>query len=237
MSILIENELIYLAIPKTGCISITNAIIKSNLNYELAPALKKEHKKNEEKMSVEDSEFVIRTFHYRLDQLKHQFGNKKTISIKRNHLDKFLSTLNYCYHMFKLKNLKPKISLSDFDNEYIYKLIDNEFIFLLENYRFEELLKYFVDDVSQIKDKVDLGFLFTFASSSYMKCGYNIDYEFDITELHLLEKFLNDKYGSNVKIEKLNSSEKITNNIIKNTELGDFVWGKFEKKYCEKKLI
>ena len=238
MSILIENELIYLAIPKTGCISITNAIIKSNLNYELAPLLKNKYNELKKDFNGEDPKFIINTFHYRLDQLKTEFGNKKTISIKRNHLDKFISGINYCYRWFERRNLKPKIGLNELDNEYIYKLIDNEFVFLIENQKYIELLRYFIDDFSQINEEdPELGFLFTLIPSSYMKCGYKIDYEFDISELHLLEKFLNDRYGSNVVIPKLNTTENMVNGLIKNAELSDFIWDKFEKKYHEKKLI
>ena len=228
MPILIENELLYLAIPKTGCISITNAIIRSNLNYELAPVLKKEYDKYKELIESKNHEFNIGPNHYRLDQLKKEFGNKKTISIKRNHLDRFISAINFSYRLFEIKNIKPKIDLNKIDNEYIYKLIDDEFVFLVENYDFVKVLKYFSDDCNY--KKKDLEFLFTFVPSSFMKCGYKVDYEFDISELHLLEKFLNDRYGSNVSIQKLNTTGDMVSGIIKNTELSNFIWDKFEKK-------
>lgn len=237
MSILIENEFIYLAIPKSGCISITNAIIKSNLNYELAPVLKTEYDKHKEEINAKDSEYIIKTFHYRLDQLKSEFGNKETISIKRNHLDKFISALNYCYYVFERENLKPKIGLNEIDNEYIYRLIDDNFVSSIENNRYGQVLKYFVDDFSQIKNDTRLSFLYAFVPSSHMKCGYKIEHEFDITELHLLENFLNDRYGSNLEIKKLNVSEPNSNGIVKNTELSDFIWDKFEKKYHNRSLI
>lgn len=235
MSILIEDEFIYVAIPKAGCISITNAIIKSNLNYELAPDFKKTYNKFKEEIESKNSRFIIGPNHYRLDQLKNEFGDKKTIAIKRNHLDRFISALKFSYRWFGEKNIKPKIDLNKIDNEYIYKLIDDEFVFLVENGEFVKVLKYFSDD-GNFKKK-DLEFLFTFIPSSFMKCGYDIDYEFDISELHLLENFLNDRYGSNLEIKKLNVSEPNSNGIVKNTELSDFIWDKFEKKYHNKSLI
>ena len=87
MSLLINDNLIWVATPKCASISIENALYSSNLNIK--PSKWIEINNN-------------RHLHIPIDILKKEFGNKESICITRDWFEKWLSALNHLWDVINM---------------------------------------------------------------------------------------------------------------------------------------
>ena len=113
MGLLINNELIWISVPRCASVSIERALLNSNLNI---------------KRLQMDEDFEDTHFHFQKSVVYEQFGIHKTICIKRDWFSKWMSGL---YHLFYwldfTKIYTPIIKWENIDNNFIYKTFDTDF--------------------------------------------------------------------------------------------------------------
>jgi hypothetical protein len=232
MSYLINDELIWIMTPKCASYSIENALKRSNLkieNYNLPSIL-----------------FEVNHAHYPLDASITRFGKKETVCITRDWFSKWLSALDFIFTQIEFNTkYEPLIKWEDIDNNFIYKLFNDEFInglhmFLVDktNNCFRKLLKenYLLSDIITdtdfIKQRQIVSMLI---SNKFWLSNQKCTYEFDIKELDKFADFIEKKFGEKLIINFDNVSSHRSNKIIKNDELRNWVWDRFEKPF-EKKI-
>lgn len=228
MSYLINNELIWIMTPKCASYSIENALKKSNLkleNYNSSSPL------SETKHS-----------HYPLDASITRFGKKETICITRDWFSKWLSALDFIFTSIEFgTKYEPIIKWEDLDNNHIYKIFDDEFINELHmilvdktNNCFMKLLKenYLLSDIITDTDFTEKRQVVSMLiSNKFWLSNQKCTYEFDIKELDKFVDFIEKKFGEKLIINFDNVSSHRPNKIIKNDELRNWVWNKFEKPF------
>ena len=112
MSHLINNELIWVSIPKCASYSIERSLRNSKLNLEL----------------IEPNDKTLH-FHIPLNQCLERWGDKETVCITRNWLFRWLSALNFIWDNIEFESEYNAIrNWEDVDNEYIYKTFDTDFL-------------------------------------------------------------------------------------------------------------
>jgi hypothetical protein len=229
MSLLINNELIWVSVPKCASFSIEQALLNSNLDikqHSIASKNKEQHA------------------HIALHILKQEFGNKKSICIKRNWFERWLSSLQYI-----LENMKTEEELirnwEDVDNQFVYDIFTDEFSNVFHSLKIAaEGICYnkFLKNQKKINrfDKNEprhIQKIATLFSQNYWKENNKCDYEFDINELNKFVDFIEEKFGEKLIVNKLNSNLKTKSKIIVNDELKSFVWDKFEKPFNKKNYL
>ncbi len=231
MSYLINDELIWIMTPKCASYSIENALIKSNLKIE-----------NYNSSALSE----IRHSHYPLDVSITRFGKKETICITRDWFSKWLSALDFIFTQIEFySKYEPIIRWEDIDNNFIYKFFDDEFINDLHmilvdktNNCFRKLLKenYLLSDIITDTDFIEKRQIVSMLiSNKFWLSNQKCTYEFDIKELDKFVDFIEKKFGEKLIINFDNVSSHRPNKIIKNDELKNWVWNKFEKPF-EKKI-
>jgi stress-induced morphogen len=230
MSLLINNELIWVSVPKCASFSIEQALLNSNLDIKQHSAAFK----NKERHT-----------HIALHILKQEFGNKKSICIKRNWFERWLSSLQYILENIKI-NEEPIRNWVDVDNQFIYDIFTDEFSNVFHSLKITaEAICYnkFLKNQKEITNRFDknsslhMQKLSTLYSQNHWKENNKCDYEFDIDEMDKFTDFIEERFGEKLKINKLNSNPKTKSKIIINDELKSFVWNKFEKKYNKKNYL
>ncbi len=219
MSILIKNDLIWVAIPKCASMSVEDALLNSKLDIVRHPyAIKSE---------------PLHT-HIGVNKLKEHFGQKQTICIKRNWFEKWMSALQFCFETIILKdgNLPIK-EWKDIDNKFVYETFTDEFMNLLYSEKTDSLNECYsrLTKNGNINEKNRLSALF---SQNYWKQDNKCDYEFDIKEMNTFVDFIEDRYGERLIVNKINENPKTKSKLVINQELKDFVWQKFEKRFSKK---
>lgn len=219
MSILIKNDLIWVAIPKCASMSVEDSLLKSKLDIKRhSYAIKSE---------------PLHT-HIGVHKLKEEFGDKETICIKRDWFEKWLSATQYCFGMIIHKDgNKPIREWEDIDNDFIYSTFTDEFVNLLYSDKTDALNECYSKLVvgGKVAEKNRLSALF---SQNYWKEDNKCTYEFDIREMDKFVDFIYNKFGERLKIDKTNENSKIKSKLILNDELRNFVWDKFEKRFNKK---
>jgi len=224
MSILIKNDLIWIAIPKCASMSVEDALLISNLEIKRHPySIKSEPNHT----------------HIPLFELKKEFGDKKTICIKRDWFEKWLSATQFCFetiiHADKNVPIKEWV---DIDNEFIYNTFTDKFINLLysnDNSALNECYsKLIINKTLKERPANRLSALF---SQNYWKEDNKCDYEFDIKEINKFVDFIENRYGERLIVNKINENPKTKSKLIINDELKSFVWEKFEKRFNKKNYL
>jgi hypothetical protein len=131
--ILIENELIFLAVPKNASMSVHYAFEESTINFEPAfpyKAMLDMILKNEPNyFSLNNHKIKIHP-HYTTAEIYSNINKKlPTIFIKREYSDRFLSALNYIFNI-RIPLVYPQLIpvLHNIDNEWIYKNVTHNVI-------------------------------------------------------------------------------------------------------------
>jgi len=232
MSLLINNELIWVSIPKCASMSIEYAFIDSDLPFEhyeypnLKELLTKEKHLNANKQ-VTNTEYHG---HYRLSQLKYAFGNKESFCIRRDWFERWLSSLQQFWKFAEAKNLEPIIKYEEIDNDFIYKTFNKEFAnTLTEINGFKKCTAKLVDP------KRDATTAHLFASQNYWTNNTKCDYEFDINNLVGAERLIKEKFNYEIKFLPTNTSDKLKNNLIYDDKLRNHIWDLFEKPFYKNK--
>ena len=220
MSLLINNDLIWVSNPKCASMAIENAFYASNLNIKASPTYAPSSKHS----------------HVPLNLLKKDFGNKESICITRNWFDKWLSALNHIWDMIEYTTpFQPICKWEELDNETIYRIFDNDF---LNNLHLTNIGGYskcynklIIDKDNPTNHEKEIGWLSTLVSEKFWKSNQKCTYEFDIKEIDKFIKFIEERFGEKLIIETLNKSSKKSNKIVINDELKKFVWNNFEKRF------
>jgi hypothetical protein len=236
MSLLIENELIWVSIPKCASTSIEYAFLNSDLNI------------------TQSQNARINKFHTHvpLFALYKEFGTKETICIKRDWFNRWLSGFEYIYEhikfvneLFKAEVVTPKVKWEDIDNSFIFNTFTEEFCNKLNYVEKKEDIESCYSHFATINDKNNekeilsytAGNVHVLLSQNHWKNNNKCTYEFDIQNLNDFEFFIEKRFGKKIKINKLNTTQKIPNKIIINDELKNFVWNKFEKQFQKNKNL
>jgi hypothetical protein len=234
MGLLINNELIWLSIPRCASVSIEKALLTSNLNIKRLDL---------------DLEYPNEHTHFKKSILYEEFGIRKTICIKRDWFDKWLSGLQYFFHITeKSKLYTPIIKWEDVDNDFIFKTFDFEFVNTLystDNSEWDSIHLRLIKE-KELKD-IHLingfvvrhynGILSVLLSQNWIKENEPADYEFDISEIDKFSDFIYNQFGERLNIEKLNHSSKVSSKIVINDELKQWVWDKFEKQFQKRNVL
>jgi len=219
MSHLINNELIWVSIPKCASYSIEQSLRNSKLNLEIfVPNDKTRH------------------FHVPVNQCLERWGDKETVCITRDWLSRWLSALNFVWDNIEFESEYTAVrKWEDVDNEYIYKTFNTDFLnklHLLSNdhdgFRkcWFKLVKENFECELPIRGAVD-----TLLSQRFFKSNKKCTYEFDISEIDKFTDFIKDRFGERLIINHTNKTSKRPNKIIVNDELKSFIWENFEKRF------
>ena len=115
MSICINNNLIWVSIPRTASTSIEAALISH-------PELNTNHY-----MTKKPNVIPKLHGHIRVSELYDTFGKLDTVRIKRNWIDYWVSLFGHFWFIIDNANLTPKVKFEDVDNDYIYSKFNHEF--------------------------------------------------------------------------------------------------------------
>lgn len=234
MSICINNDLIWVSVPRCASTSIENSILNSSLtinhhNFGIA---------------IEYPKHI----HVKLSDLYVNFGKMETVVIKRNYFDRWMSALQHIWYMYEINGTGISVKWENLDNDFIYNNFTKEYIDSIysiagiEN----ELTKY--EDIIKIRDiKKSIVYKFTknvpknidhtfnplilLLSQSYWVDNNKCTYEFNIDEIDKFEEFMCDKYEIDFKVDRINKSNPIKNNIVKDDKLKKWVFDNFEKRF------
>lgn len=234
MGLLIRNELIWVCIPRCASLSIEKAFLTSSIDL---------------KRFSTDETFPTKHFHHSVSKLYNEFGIHKTICIKRNWFDRWMSGLEHLFNWIEDKtDYTPIIQWEDINNEWIYNTFDTRFANELysddiENGGWEKLFLKFVKE-SEILISNDTAFsknvtrfICVFASQNHWKLNKQCDYEFDISEMDKFSDFIYEKFGERLDIQRLNKSKKRQNKIIVDDSLKKWIWDKFEKPFEKRNAL
>jgi len=219
VSHLINNELIWISMPKCASYSIEQAFRKSKLKLEI-------YNPNDR----------LSHYHPPLNECLARWGTKETICITRDYVYRWLSALNFIWDKIEFDSEYTAIcKWEDVDNEFLYKTLDTNFLnnlHLLDTDEvgfkncFFKLVKEKQDTLKKIPD-----IMVPLISQKCFKSNRKCTYEFDIKEIDKFVNFIEDRFGEKIVIENTNQSSKRLNKIIINDELKLFIWENFEKRF------
>jgi hypothetical protein len=186
--------------------------------------------------------------HIELPKLYKKFGKIETIVVKRNYFDRWISALQQTWYTHEINGIQLSVKWEDIDNDFIYKNFSKNYvdsiysIIGMEN----DSLKY--NDIIKLRE-VKKSIIYKFAknipksidytynpllmllSQSYWVDNNKCTYEFDIDEIDKFEKFMCNRYEIDFKVDRINKSNPIKNNIVKDDKLKKWVFDNFEKRF------
>jgi hypothetical protein len=222
--------LIWVSVPRCASHSIETSFYNSKLKIEHYATIFKD-------LVPTDVEFKHQ--HYNLYDLNTRWLNKKTIRIKRDWMERWVSALEHLWFTIEKNNGTPIIPYKEIDNNFIYrtftKKFGNELYSEGGQYKiFYYLIKDFVLTESfKLGTRTGLLWSQNYWLSGEKKC----DFEFDIYELDKFADFIEKKYGEKLIIEHQNKSKKKTNKIVINDDLKNHIWEVFESPFYKSSKI
>jgi hypothetical protein len=236
MSLLINNELIWVSIPKNASFSIEESLLNSGLNIKYSSSFY-------ELKNFYASNNILRQPHphVNVQKLKKEFGNKETFCIKREFSDRFISSIKFLWiKIINTNKHTPIIPISEINNEFLYLTFDLETINKLYDTS-NDRNKHWFDVYSKlVKEKLDFNntrnniyeSICTLLSQNFYTNAIKCTYEFDILNLNEYVKFMCEKFNVNIKINKLNTnSNKYKCKIINDDKFKNWLYDNFEKKF------
>jgi hypothetical protein len=233
MSICINDNLIWISIPRCASTSIEHSLQQSkqlNIKYP----------NNFQNFFFNKGLHV----HLQLNMLYNSFGRKETICITRNWFDRWISGLEHMWVEMESDGNIPIIKWEKIDNNWIYKNFTQEYINAIytidrnlekdinfELWEIKEKWNNFFVNPKYIKEQKNRFYPTVLLSENYWKENNKCTYEFDMNEIDKFEKFISNRYDIDFKMLTLNSYKKIPNKINKNDELKNWVWENFEKRF------
>ena len=226
MGLLINNELIWISVPKCASNSIENTLLNSNLKIEKHWRYYKDTRNH---------------LHIQVDELYEYFGKKETICIIRDPLERWISSLKTIWLSIAKDGYTPIINWEDIDNDFLYKTFNKTFVNNVHYYETTEKNNFIIvkDYKGAPKTAPNFGLISNLMiSQQFWKNNEKCTYEFSINELYKVEEFLYKKYKENVKIPNIDPNYKFKNNdmhkknkIIIDDELRNWYWESFEKRF------
>lgn len=235
MGLLINNDLIWLCIPKNASFSIQHAIENSGLQIEYHSIYKK-------KLIYKEVEKYSH-IHIQKKFLHMEWGNKETICINRNYVDRFISAIEFIWAKIEKNGHTPIIPINEVDNNFLYNIMDESFLYKL--YYDTSLNNILFFDLYQtlIKEKLNINntphYIYknfsTLHCQNFYKNGEKCTYEFDIKELDKFENFIKNKYNIKISIPILNKNPNPNKTkLIKNDKFKNWIYNKFESQWDNK---
>lgn len=235
MSVCINNDLIWISIPRCASHSIERALLESNLNLKFY---------KDYTPSTLNGEHT----HITLNKLYSFYGIKETICVKRDWFERWISGLKHMWFTLTFNGLTPLVSWDELDNDFIFKNITIEYCNLLhsvvdsdfqENTEAINFLNFKFSKTSPLEVKLNSQILIpnVLLSQNYWLNNNHCTYEFDINEIDKFKNFIYNRYGIYLKIEHLNHSSQPKNKIIMNEELRNWVWENFEDRFTKSKNL
>jgi len=232
MGLLINNELIWISVPKCASSSIENALLNSNLKIEKHRQYYKD---------------PYNHLHIKLDELYEYFGKKETICITRDPLERWISSLQTIWLSIAKDGYTPIINWKDIDNNFLYKTFDKKFVNNMHYYETTEKNNFIIvkDYKGVPKTAPNFGLISNLMiSQQFWKNNEKCTYEFSINELYKVEEFFYKKYKENILISNINPNNMLHNNFVKqenkiiiDDELRNWYWESFEKRFIKSNNI
>jgi hypothetical protein len=237
MSLLINNDLIWLSIPRNASHSIESSFLNSNLNIKLCEGYF-QHKKYTNN-SLNNSEIQLtKHLHFRLERCIKEFGHKDTICIERDYASRWVSGLIQLFKELADFGVTFRTKLEDVDNEFIYNLFDENTIKSINTCQEENLIDFIQKLIKNGTENIIIEkfrFLWiVLVSQNYWKSNKPCTYQFNINELDKFKMFIKDRYDVDIIIPKLNTtidSKFNKNKIILDDKLRNWIWDNFEKPF------
>jgi len=231
--ILINNDLIWLSVPRCASYSIESALFSSDLDIKYAG----NHDKLLE-IESKDSRYSAH-LHSTIEYLYKYFGYKETICISRDWLKRLLSAFQYMFTCVAKDGFTSIVNFEDLSNDFIYQNFDIDFSNKLYSDDIDDKIycysKFVKEDIEEIKKKsVKYISVKALSSQNYYKSNQKCTYEFDITELDKFEEFIRNRYNVDFNLKKLNESKKINSKIVIDDELKNWLWKVFEYPFQRK---
>jgi len=247
--ILINDDLIWVSIPKNASCSIENALKDSSLHIQ---------------HYLYETGTILEHHHVKLKYLYNQFGIKETFCVERDYVDRWLSALKYVWTRMKKENIIPIVEWKELNNEILYSIFDENYVneihtivpsdlvFSEASYSNDTSTKFLnsqkiFDKINRLDNKLfnikntkqldATGLYVSFFSQKYWTDNQKCDYTFKFTELNKLEEFISDRYSINFKIPTLNVSTKEKNNIVIDEKFRSWIYENFEKRFIPKSSL
>lgn len=233
MSLLINNDFIWLSIPRNASHSIEASLLNSNLNIKLCEGYF-QHKKYTNNSEIQ----LTRHLHFQLETCIKEFGHKDTICIERDYASRWVSGLIQLFKELADFGVTFRTKLEDVDNEFIYNLFDENTIKSINTCQEENLIDFIQKLIKNGTENIIIEkfrFLWiVLVSQNYWKSNKPCTYQFNINELDKFKMFIKDRYDVDIIIPKLNTtidSKFNKNKIILDDKLRNWIWDKFEKPF------
>ena len=249
MSLCINNDLIWVSVPRCASTSIELSFLESKLNVN---HVIKDFIPNKTPGKIEPGNHI----HFSINNLYENFGLKESICIKRNYVDRWLSSLRYVWNNMIINGVEPIIKWEEIDNNFIYEMftkdyidnIHNTFGILEDNTLNEDSyfdkesiinLNYYFSKKSNIKSNKFKAAHFLFYSQIFWKNNKKCTYEFDIKEIYKFEEFISNRYSIDFKVSNwhYNKSKNIPNKIVVDNTLEEWIFNNFEKRFEKRNHI
>lgn len=158
--ILIENELIFLSVPKNASMAVHHALEESTIEFKptfphdmmVSQTLTKD---SNCKKFLENNHKIKIHAHYTTAEVYTNINKKlPTIFIKREYSERFISALNYIFN-YRIPLVYPELIniMHNIDNEWIYKNIKSEVIENIKIYNPTDI-SYEIDEIDSPEDLV-----------------------------------------------------------------------------------
>jgi hypothetical protein len=223
MSLLINDELIWISVPRCASHSIESSFYNSKLKIEHYNTIFK---------NLAPGDTGFKHEHFNLYDLNKRWLNKKTIRIKRDWVERWLSALGHLWFTIEKNNRIPIIPYEEIDNDFIYKTFTQKFgNDLYSEAGFYKQFNYIIKDYIPPSDLVEVRTGLLWSQNYWLSGEKKCDFEFDINELDKFTDFIENRYGEKIIIEHQNQSKKKTNKIIVNDDLKNHIWEVFESPF------
>jgi hypothetical protein len=201
---LINNDLIWVPVPKCASFSIETSMVRSTLHLENYNRANKR------------GEFLFQMHtHPTKKELEKRFGIKETMCVRRDWSNRWFSCLRFFWQSAVEQGMTPIINYDEIDNDFIYSIFNKKFSDTLnfkENGLVEATQLLIKENIVEyqkknlIKNTIAKGLSHLFLSQYWYTNSEKCTYEFDINNMNELDEFIYKRYGVEIKITENNVS-------------------------------
>lgn len=240
MSICINNDLIWVSVPRCASTSIERAILNSSLtinHYRFGASTK-----------------YPQHAHVELSKLYEKFGKIETVVVKRNYFDRWVSALQQTWYTYETNGIELLVKWEDINNDFIYEIFTKDYVDsiyssfgtenqLLKHREIVEMREFNNSIIYRFAKNIPKSIDYTYnplavlLSQSYWVDNNKCTYEFDIDEIDKFEEFICNRYEIDFRVDIINKSKPIKSNITKDEKLRKWVFDVFEKRFQKRNSI
>lgn len=237
---LINNDIVFLPIPKNASTSIIYSILKWKIDTDFGDEIA-----NVEMLKQMENNNDFFHTHMKIDFYREKFTNKKIIGIKRDSTDRFISALKYMIIRCKIENINLKYDFENLSEDDIITIFSNLFV-ELNDIKFPNIdnqieVKLFDDNIKNIIKKYltndylsfNKMYLLNFTSQYFWglhKCDIIIDIK-NLNEFESIIKTIKPAFN----LIKTNKSNEINLKINKSYNITNFVNTYIDYKWLNEK--